>query len=81
MLAGETGLDALSVACELALEYGLVSTPVVMNELRRLTAPQPSTASIQVPDGIALTLEPAANCQRYDYLLGAHKCPLMMQAV
>ena len=72
MLAGESGLDALSVACELALEYGLVSAPVVMNELRRLTAPQPSTASIQVPDGIALTLEPAANCQRYDYLLGAH---------
>jgi hypothetical protein len=39
MLAGEAGLDALTVACELALECGIVSAPVVMNELRRLIAP------------------------------------------
>lgn len=32
MLAGEAGLDALTVACELALECGTISAPVVMNE-------------------------------------------------
>lgn len=71
MLAGEAGLDALTVACEWVLEGGVVSAPVVMNELRRLIAPHLPAASINVPDGIALMMEPLANCNRYDYLLGA----------
>lgn len=71
MLAGEAGLDALTVACELTLEGGVISAPIVMNELRRLIAPHLPAAAINVPDGIALTLEPLANCNRYDYLLGA----------
>lgn len=71
MLAGEAGLDTLTVACELALEGGVVNAPVVMNELRRLISPHCPAASINVPDGIALTMEPVANCHRYDYLLGA----------
>jgi transposase len=71
MLAGEAGLDALTVACELALECGIVSAPIVMNELRRLIAPHLPAATIAVPDGIALTMEPLANCHRYDYLLGS----------
>lgn len=71
MLAGEAGLDALTVACELALEGGIVSAPIVMNELRRLIAPHLPKVAINVPDGIALTTEPVANCQRYDHLLGA----------
>ena len=70
MLAGEAGLDALAVACELALESGVIHAPVVMNELRRLISPHLPATSINVPDGIALTMEPVANCQRYDYLLG-----------
>ena len=37
ILAGEAGLDALTVACELTLECGIVSAPVVMNELRIAT--------------------------------------------
>ena len=69
MLAGEAGLDALTVACELTLEGGIVSAPIVMNELRRLIAPHLPAAAIHIPDGIALTLEPLANCHRYDYLL------------
>jgi transposase len=72
MLAGEAGLDALTVACELVLEHGVVSAAVVMNELRRLIAPHLPAAMNNIPDGIALTLEPLANCQRYDHLLGAH---------
>lgn len=71
MLAGEAGLDALTVACELALECGVVSAPIVMNELRRLIAPHLPASAINVPDGIALTIEPIANCHRYDHLLGA----------
>jgi len=71
MLAGEAGLEALTVACELALECGIVSAPIVMNELRRLIAPHLPAAAISVPDGIALTMEPLANCDRYDYLLGS----------
>lgn len=71
MLAGEAGLDALTVACELALECGGVSAPIVMNELRRLIAPRSPASAINVPDGIALTIEPLANCHRYDHLLGA----------
>lgn len=71
MLAGETWLDALTVACELTLEYGIVNAPVVMNELRRLIAHDLPAAEIPVPDGITLTMEPLANCNRYDYLLGS----------
>ena len=71
MLAGEAGLDTLTVACELTLECGIVSAPIVMNELRRLIAPHLPTAAINVPDGIALTIEPIADCHRYDHLLGA----------
>lgn len=71
MMAGEAGLDALTVACELALESGVVSASVVMNELRRLISPDLHDAANNVPDGITLTMEPLANCQRYDHLLGA----------
>lgn len=71
MLAGEAGLDALTVACELTLEQGIVSAPIVMNELRRLIAPHLPVTVVNVPSVIALTTEPLANCQRYDYLLGA----------
>jgi len=71
MLAGEAGLDTLAVACELALEGGVINAPVVMNALRRLISPHCPATSINVPDGIALTMEPVANCHRYDYLLGA----------
>lgn len=71
LLAGEAGLDALTVACELSLECGAVSAPVVMNELRRLIAPHLPAACVQVPDKISLTIEPIANCHRYDYLLGS----------
>jgi transposase len=71
MLAGETGLDALTVACELVLEHGVVNAPVVMNALRRLISPHLPATNIHVPDGITLSIEPMANCQRYDYLLGA----------
>lgn len=70
MLAGEAGLDALEVACELALESGIVSAAIVLNELRRLVAPGTPSALVNLPDGIVLHQEPLANCQRYDSLRG-----------
>ena len=70
MLAGEAGLDALTVACELTLEGGVISAPIVMNELRRLIAPHLPATVVNVPDGIALRVEPIANCHRYNHLLG-----------
>jgi transposase len=71
LLAGEAGLEALTVACELAVESGVINAAVVMNELRRLIAPSTPITLIHVPDSIALTTPPIANCNRYDYLLGA----------
>lgn len=68
--AGEAGLEALTVACELALEYGAVNAPVILNELRRLISPD-RPASIQLVERIALSVEPLADCERYDHLRGA----------
>ncbi len=67
LLARETGLDVLEVACDLALEAGVVTGPVVLNAMRRLAAP----ARPQPLDGApapALRLEPLADCGRYDSL-------------
>lgn len=64
----EHGLEVLQVACELALEYGTPSAAIVMNEVRRLVDPPPP-----VPLATGqwhLSLEPVANCSRYDELLG-----------
>lgn len=67
----EAGLDALTVACESTLECGVVSASIVMNELRRLIAPHSPAVANNVPDEISLTIEPLADCRRYDNLLGA----------
>jgi transposase len=70
LLAREAGLDVLEVACDLTLESGVVTAPVVLNTMRRLAAP----ARPQALDGTpapALRLEPVADCGRYDSLRGA----------
>lgn len=71
MAAREVGLEPLTVACELALEGGAVNAAVVLNELRRLTAPSlPVTLSL--PESLQLQIEPLADCRRYDSLRGGH---------
>ena len=70
MMARELGLEALEVACELALDSGVVSAPVVMNEMRRLIAPAQPIAP-NVPDMLKLRIEPRADCGRYDDLRGS----------
>jgi transposase len=64
-IAGD-GLEAVTVACELALEGGNPSADVVLNALNRLK-PQPSPASI--PTTLKLKEEPRADVARYDRLL------------
>lgn len=72
LLAGETGLEALEMACELALESGVTSAAIVMNELRRLMTPHRENTLTDVPEGIVLHHEPIADCHRYDSLRGEH---------
>jgi hypothetical protein len=67
LVAREAGLDALEMACELALEAGVITGPVVMNALRRLIAPA-RPAPVIAADQLRLTDEPAADCGRYDRL-------------
>jgi transposase len=62
------GLEAVSEACATALDEQVVSSGHVVNLLHR--AAQPARAPVlQVPEALKLTLEPAANCDRYDALL------------
>lgn len=63
------GIEPLEVACELALDYGVLTAAVVMNELRRLISP-PKPEQINLPDQLKLLHEPIANCSRYDHLRG-----------
>lgn len=67
LAAREAGLDALTVACELAWECGTVTAPLIMNA-RLIALNRP--AALQLPDGIELHIEPIADCGRYDPLRG-----------
>ncbi len=71
LLAREVGLEVLEVACELTLETGVITGPVVMNAMRRLTAPA-RPQSLDGPPVPALRLEPTADCSRYDSLRVVH---------
>lgn len=68
LLAGrQHGLDALEVACELALEQRTNTAAVVLNQLHRLLSPQPPE-TLPIPERLRLALEPAPDCARYDRL-------------
>jgi hypothetical protein len=62
------GLDAVSDACASALDEQVVSSAHVVNLLHRAAHP-PRPAILQVPEALKLTVEPAANCDRYNQLL------------
>jgi hypothetical protein len=68
---GDSGLETLEVACDLTLQSGVICAAVVVNAMQRLTEasrPQPlESASASIPQ---LTLEPVADCSRYDSLRG-----------
>jgi hypothetical protein len=67
------GLEALSVACEMALEENAVSQSVIMNYLTRLTE-EGKVKEVSVPDKLKLREEPASDCSVYDRLLGGKAC-------
>jgi transposase len=62
------GLDAVSAACATALDEQVITSAQVVNLLHRASAPARLPA-LQVPEALRLTLEPAANCDRYNQLL------------
>jgi transposase len=62
------GLEAVTDACAVALDEQVVSSAHVVNLLHRAARPPPAPV-LQVPEALKLTLEPAANCDRYDRLL------------
>lgn len=53
----EDGLEAVTVACELALEAGVVSDSYVLNALNRLK-PLPVVAVVVAPKHLRLKTEP-----------------------
>ena len=61
------GIPAVEAACTEALEAGLCSSDVVLNALSRQRQPA-ALPRIAVPDALALQLQPAADCARYDTL-------------
>jgi hypothetical protein len=70
---GDSGLETLEVACDLTLQTGVISAAIVLNEMRRLTeAAKPKSLPDTPPSTPALTLEPIADCSRYDTLRSAY---------
>jgi hypothetical protein len=67
LLARQTDLDTLTVACELALEQHTVNAAVIANLMHRLQHPLPVGNLSAVT--LTLTTEPQADCHRYDRLL------------
>jgi transposase len=63
------GLEAVSVACETALEAGTVNQSVILNHLSRLTE-DAAVEEMRPPERLILRLEPKADCGLYDRLLG-----------
>ncbi len=62
------GAEAVAVACELALEAGVISAEYVLTTLHRLKA-TPGAPVVETPDGLRLKEEPQADMARYDRLL------------
>lgn len=67
------GADLVTMACELALEQGTVSSAVILNHLHRLLTPA-KPEPISVSNALMLDIEPVADCGRYDSLRGEMPC-------
>jgi len=62
------GLDAVAAACAAALEEQVAGSAHVINLLHRAHAPA-RPPPLQVSEALKLSIEPAANCDRYNQLL------------
>jgi len=67
------GLEAVGIACEMALEEKAVSQSVILNYLTRLTE-ESHTVTISVPDKLRIMEEPRSDCTVYDVLLRGQPC-------
>jgi hypothetical protein len=82
----EDGIEAVNVACELALEANAISDSYVLNALNRFK-PQPPVEVITAPARLQLKEEPKADVARYDRLLkelavaAIAAMPMLMAAV
>jgi transposase len=66
------GLEALNVACSVALEEKAVSQSTIMNYLTRLTE-EAKVEDVAVSGRLKLSEEPRSNCSVYDQLLERKK--------
>jgi transposase len=73
------GLEAVSEACASALQEQVATSAYVVNLLHRAGAATRAPA-LQVPEALRLSIEPAANCDRYDRLLKAG-CPITVPPI
>lgn len=62
------GLEAVGVACALALESQAISIDYILNVLNRLRPTDPPVI-FPTPDTLKLEHEPEANCDRYEAML------------
>ena len=62
------GLEALNVACSVALEENAVSQGTIMNYLTRLTE-DPKASNVAVSEKLRLSEEPRSDCSVYNQLL------------
>ena len=62
------GLEAVNVACDLALNDKVISADYILNVLSRLQ-PTPPQMVITTPAHLTLKIEPLSDCNRYDELL------------
>jgi hypothetical protein len=62
------GLEALNVACSVALEENAVSQSTIMNYLTRLTE-EAKVSNVTVPEKFKLSEEPRSDCSVYNQLL------------
>jgi hypothetical protein len=67
------GLEAVGIACEMAIEEKAVSQSVILNFLTRLTE-ESQTANISVPNKLRILDEPRSDCTVYDVLLRGNPC-------
>ena len=61
------GMDIVEQACRKALSEGTVRGEIILNLIARSCDPLP-VDSAQVPDSLSVTVEPTADCSRYDAL-------------
>ena len=71
------GLETVAEACAAALEEHVVSSAHVVNLLHRSSESAPSPV-LQVPEALRLSIEPAANCDRYNQLLQPRFAPSVL---